>query len=291
MANERLLWCGRPACLRPPPAGGRRPPERTEPVMKWKLTAAAALLWVSAAYVWSGPAPTTTAPAASQPASTPPGSPEAAQILAEARRILANTRATAYTHHTRIDEAKGLYELDCAGLCRYILRRVLPGHLAAVVREGGRKAPRSAEFCDSFSRARTNGPAGGWVCIPRLTDARPGDILTWRHDRWNPGESTGHTMILVAAPVIEKNLTAHVQVIDSSTSAPDDPKTAAGVNGLALRTRWLRVDDRGLPIAYGPTSAALHPALLAIGRAVSFSATRPATRPGGPVALWAGSGE
>ena len=209
--------------------------------------------------------------AVSQPASVQPASPETERIFTEAQRILANTKETTYSHTTQVDESKGKYDLDCTGLCRYILQRVLSAHLAAIVKWGGRDAPRAVEFCDFFqSRPKEGDDGSGWICVERLMDARPGDMLTYRRDHWNPGENTGHAMILAAEPAAEKDGLVRVEVIDSSSMPPGDPKRAAGSTGVATRTHWFKVNNQGVAVGFGLTEDKVHEAITAIGRAVAI---------------------
>src|SRR2546426_1142810 len=122
--------------------------------------------------------------------------PVSNSVRDEARRILANVQSTHYSHRTTVDEAAGRYDLDCSGLGTLILKKVAPAQLRAVLRESAKSHPHAFEFYDTFMAATTNAQAAGWVRVPRLVDARPGDFVAWRKTKVVPGESTGHIVIV-----------------------------------------------------------------------------------------------
>jgi hypothetical protein len=192
--------------------------------------------------------------------------PEAARVAAEAARILSDIRTTVYSHTTRVDETAGTYEMDCSGLVRHVLDRTSPGHLAAIVAETG-QTPRVIEFYTVFKARQDSGsPRGGWAAVPRLLDARPGDLLAWRRLIALPGD-TGHIMIVMSAPAAQPDGTVSVQVIDSTTTPHDVDTRTPGVTGVGCGTMGFRVDVAGAPVAFRRNSRLPFQELpMAIGR-------------------------
>src|SRR6185295_19651719 len=61
-------------------------------------------------------------------------------IRSEAQRILNNMKASAYSHKTKVDEASGIYEVDCSGLAVQILKKAAPAALKTVAHKPGGRA-------------------------------------------------------------------------------------------------------------------------------------------------------
>jgi cell wall-associated NlpC family hydrolase len=284
-------------------SNGEKPQDRTR-LMAW-LGVLGVCGWL-AAVSWS--VGTASAEQASPPAVSPSGTSKpavvtpptadspanalAAQVLAETQRILANLKSTTYQRRTEIDEAAGSYKCDCSGLVGYVLKRVARRQWAAVPVSPG--FPRSSAMdCYEWFRGcpATLPGRSGWVRVPRLLDARPGDLIAWRVQDRQPGQSTGHVMFIAATPRAEADGSVRVVVIDSTTSPHDDDTRAAGAAGavdaggesgaasaaavpggagtagVGRGTMWFRVDDQGAPVAYRRSSKSdFQAAPLAIGR-------------------------
>ena len=98
-------------------------------------------------------------------------------------------------------------------------------------------------------------------------DAQPGDVLARRATEIVPGESTGHVMIIDAAPVEEKPGRIRVVVIDSTGRPHADDTRAAGTGGVGRGTIWVEVDHAGEPVGLRARVDAKGPRMaLAIGR-------------------------
>ena len=189
----------------------------------------------------------------------------------EARWILANTKSTQYSHRTEVDETAGRYNLDCSGLATLILQHMAPAQLRAVRHADGRSRPRAFEFYEAFLVAPTNA-VSGWQRVPRLLAARPGDLIAWRKVKIIPGESTGHIVIVDAAPVAETNGTVQVAVIDSTTAPHANDTRRGGTTGVGRGTMWFVVNSAGEPVGTlrKDTGDKPHrPVPIAIGRVVS----------------------
>lgn len=209
-----------------------------------------------------------------------PANAAARAISDEARRILASIEKTEYKHKTEIDEAKGQYYCDCSGFVGYVLNRTVAKDDPKGPLLDGDKRPVAREFEKAFEAAPIKAPSpsivakgqgvvGRWQRIVRLVDARPGDVIAWRHAVAKPG-NTGHVVIVDAKPVVEKGGLVRVVVIDSTTKPQVDDTRAAGTSGIGRGTMWFKVDAEGRPVAYVRGSRTAKPVEepISIGRAL-----------------------
>ncbi len=118
------------------------------------------------------------------------------RVLDELARLATAIRATRYSHSTRIDERAGTYEFDCSAMAAYVLRRAAPEALRTV--GGGR--PVARDFYRAIARAPATRPAGGWLQVPRVADAMPGDVFAWQRPPWFPSANTGHVGFVMERP-------------------------------------------------------------------------------------------
>jgi hypothetical protein len=205
------------------------------------------------------------------PTSRPAADAPAQRILAETRRILSDAKITWYSHKTIVDARSGTYAVDCSGLVCIILQEVAPQHLQNVPIARGEKRQRAVEFHDAFAAAPTSQPAtSGWRRIERLADARPGDLLAWRHRTIVPGQNTGHIVVIDRPPVDEGHGVVRVAIIDSTSLLHGEDSRKAGTSGVGRGTMWFHVDVEGRPVAFrwASRTGRLVQYSIAIGRAV-----------------------
>jgi len=196
----------------------------------------------------------------------------AERVLAEARRILANAKASQYSHKTKVDEENGSYALDCSGLAVLILKRVAPEQLASVPKNG-KSRPRAVEFHTAFAAAPTDEQgAKGWRRIEKLRDARAGDFIAWRKEEIQPGDNTGHVVLVNQAPVEDEGGRWRVEVIDSTGHGHADDTRGDGESGVGRGTMWFDVDADGRPVAcrWKSRNGSAHKAPIAIGRVTTY---------------------
>jgi hypothetical protein len=194
--------------------------------------------------------------------------PPSAILMREMNRILANMKHTRYSHPTRVDEARGSYELDCSGLACYMLKRVLPEHYAKIAIPKGQARATAMNFHDSFAAASTDVKGrDGWRRIERILDARPGDILAWRANPPKPG-ATGHVVIIVGRPAVTPDRQVCVLIVDSTSMGHGNDTRAKGQTGIGRGLMWFTVDARGRPIGYrwSHPKGTLQRRAIAIGR-------------------------
>jgi hypothetical protein len=170
-------------------------------------------------------------------------------VAAEAQRIVDHVQVTEYQHHTEIDEATGTYRTDCSGFASYVLQRVAPAHLAMIPKEPDHAHPRAFKYHAFFSSLEAD--QAGWHAIRHLVNVRRGDIVAWRHpDPIQPGEDTGHVLVVAARPAVETANTYSVRVYDASHDHYNTDTRTANVTGVGSGTIRLQVDDTGVPVAF-----------------------------------------
>src|SRR6185295_2011192 len=113
------------------------------------------------------------------------------------------------------------------------------------------------------------GTVPGWEHVGRIVDARPGDVIAWRHEVPKPG-NTGHVVIVDQKPVVESDGKVRVDVIDSTTLPSADITGDKGKSGIGRRTMWFTVDKQGRAEGYirGSRNAKPKVEAISIGRAL-----------------------
>lgn len=123
-------------------------------------------------------------------------------IFLEAQRIMANLKSSLYEHTTTVDEANGIYNLDCSGLVGYVLRYALNTHYTPIdaAKIAGTTRPLATDFYTFFNNCLTTSDTTlnptGWMKVQYLRNALPGDIIVWDY-KDDTQENTGHVVILV----------------------------------------------------------------------------------------------
>src|SRR5262245_16893241 len=160
-----------------------------------------------------------------------PANPASRMVYNEAVRILESIEKTKYEHRTKIDEEKGEYYCDCSGLVGYVLNRTV-GKDGSGALGDGRERPLAMHYEQFFAKAPTKRDRESrWQRVEKLIDARPGDIIAWRHEVPKPG-NTGHVVIVAARPVVEEDGLVRVVMIDSTTRPQVDDTRAKGTSGV-----------------------------------------------------------
>jgi hypothetical protein len=202
------------------------------------------------------------------------------QIAELAQSIVNTLTHTKYQHQDKFDQATGVCDCDCNGFVGFVLPAVAPGHFASIQQAANRPRPLAFEYFDFFT-ALTPESTGGWQRIDFLTGARRGDIMAWRFPIIEPGENTGHVVIVAETPSLHPSGGFYVmRVYDSANEAhfddtrePNGQPSPTGKNGVGSGFINFKVDVAGRPIAYlfaPPLRAdySYHP--IAIGRAVAL---------------------
>jgi hypothetical protein len=209
-----------------------------------------------------------------------PANASTKRVHDEAMRILGSIKTTEYRHKTDIDEKKGAYYCDCSGFVGYVLNRSVTGDGRKGPLANGKSRPLAMDYEKFFAGLppKANGD-GRWQHIERIVDARPGDVIAWRHEVPKPG-NTGHVVIVDQSPVIEKDGLVRVGVVDSTTLPSADITREKGKSGIGRRTMWFTVDKDGRPHGYVRGSRASKPKVesISIGRALPVAKKASAVR-------------
>jgi hypothetical protein len=196
------------------------------------------------------------------------------RVAGEALRILESTRHTNYQHNLVIDEATGIYDVDCSGFVSYILGRVAFNHLSLIpiVTPQGISESRllAQDYYDFFSQL-PNDTVNGWRQVLYLRDARRGDLIAWTLPRPNP--DTGHVFVVTADPVPVAEHTLAVTAYDASDIHHYDDSRGPDQTGVGSGTFHLQVNSAGKPIAFQFNAPdPVVPTSIAIGRIELFEA-------------------
>jgi hypothetical protein len=214
------------------------------------------------AVLWSGPPP----PVQSAAKLSVPQ-----RLVAGARQMIADFKTTRYSHRTLIDRDHGICEVDCSGFLVALLRQTSPKHLRQIAAR--HKRPLAEDFYAAFSATNGEGPSG-WRSIKRLHDVEPGDVIAWLKEERQPGDNTGHVMLVEHKPTPDGPGQFRVRVLDSTAHGHASDSRPDGKSGIGGGTLWLEVDADGRPTGYRWKSrrGTLHAAPIAIGRAVGEAA-------------------
>jgi hypothetical protein len=203
------------------------------------------------------------------PKSDRPANESSKSVHEEALRILNGIKLTEYRHKTDIDETKGAYYCDCSGFVGYVLNRTVAKDDPKGPFGNGKKRPLAMDYEKGFAAAPSKADGNGrWQKVVRVIDARPGDVIAWRHEKPKPG-NTGHVVIVDQAPVVEKDGLVRVEIIDSTT-LPSSDLAGKGKSGIGRRTMWFTVDEKGQPVGSirGKRTAKPKIEAISIGRAL-----------------------
>jgi hypothetical protein len=165
-------------------------------------------------------------------------------LLAEVERIAERARDTRYEHHTVVDEARGVFHVDCSGLVDYALRRTNPAAYRALPRTLGRR-PLAQDFVEAFRH-----PSAEWFTVADARALVPGDLVAWLEPADSDGKNTGHVMV-VAGAVRAQGARVQVPVIDSTRRGHGGADARRdGVTGVGRGEISLEVDGEGRPMAF-----------------------------------------
>lgn len=196
---------------------------------------------------------------------------DAPPVMNVVNHVAANLRFSEYSHVTKIDEKHGDYRFDCSGMVAWVLGRAAPRARSAI--GGGRPLAR-----DFYARIRATPPGKarwGWLRVPRVADAAPGDVIAWLKPKEIHSPNTGHVAFVVEAPRPFSGVAGGylVRIADASQyQHQDDSRAGTGLTGFGTGTILVVADpDSGAPVAYGwfgAESTWILDAKMAIGRPV-----------------------
>ncbi|MFO0624483.1 MAG: hypothetical protein U0325_02615 [Polyangiales bacterium] len=162
-------------------------------------------------------------------------------------------RSGRYDHATRIDPTAGHYAFDCSVMVAWVLRRAAP----AAAREVEAAAQSTRPLARHYQRHLAAPPArSAWRAIPRVADARPGDVIAWNFPTWIRTHMTGHAAFVMEPPRAYPGRphTFVLRIADSSSVPHDrDTRERGRFRGFGYGDIYVQVDPvRGTPVAYRP---------------------------------------
>jgi hypothetical protein len=172
--------------------------------------------------------------------------------MARLAAIDASLRSSRYSHSTRVDVARGLYEFDCSGMTAWVLAKAAPrAHRSVVARTGGER-PLARDYYRAIAAKRT---PSGWARVARVAEARPGDVIAWLKPAVVQSANTGHVGFVVAAPEPLAGVPGGflLRIADASSyQHENDSRAGTGRTGFGFGTILVVADEAtGEPRAYG----------------------------------------
>ncbi len=197
------------------------------------------------------------------------GAAPAMRLLAAGRQMVSDFKETRYSHKTLIDREHSICQVDCSGFIVALLKQTSPGHLRQIATR--HKRPLAEDFYETFASDEGEVPRG-WKQIERMRDVEPGDIIAWIKLEKEPGDNTGHVLLVEEKPTADSLDQFRVRVLDSTAHGHGHDSRTEGKSGIGRGTIWLDVDDDGQPIGFRWKSRTgrLHEVPIAIGRAVAI---------------------
>ena len=84
----------------------------------------------------------------------------------------------------------------------------------------------------------------------RLSDVEPGDLIAWIKRDHEPGDNTGHVVLVEEKPTAESPNQFRVRVLDSTAHGHGYDSRPEGKSGIGRGTLWLDADADGRPIGF-----------------------------------------
>ena len=147
-----------------------------------------------------------------------PGVPAPGSAVAQlAKREFETMKTTLYQHKTQVDVAAGDYRFDCVGFVSHALKKAAPEAWASAFKTLGLAKGRipSPGGYRKFFAGLAEKPQPGWEPVLQVSALRPGDVVAWEY---KTERSSGHAVIIGAAPVKVPDGSWTVEVYDSTSS-------------------------------------------------------------------------
>jgi hypothetical protein len=190
------------------------------------------------------------------------------QTLADvAEEAVRSAKESHYQHKTHVDQAAGIFDLDCSGFVDYLLKRIAPRQYTELPIEPGHVRPRAVAYYE-FLATLPKKPTPGWEPVHRFSDLRPGDLIAWKKELTaaETGD-TGHVMIVAEVPALTAKGRYRATVFDSTKTPHDDDTRPAGGDGIGRGDLFFYVDTEDRPVAFQFSSQRkVHDAPISMGR-------------------------
>ncbi|MBV9273478.1 MAG: hypothetical protein JO333_06260 [Verrucomicrobia bacterium] len=98
-----------------------------------------------------------------------------------AEEAVRSAKETHYQHKTHVDQAAGIFDLDCSSFVDYLLKRIAPCQYTKLPIEPGQVRPRAVAYYD-FLATLPKKPTPGREPVHHVSDLRPGDLIAWKKE-------------------------------------------------------------------------------------------------------------
>lgn len=144
--------------------------------------------------------------------------PVGGRFFREVTHEFTRMTTTRYQRKTQVDRTAGSYRYDCVGFVSYALQQSAPQAWASVVSVCGIRKGYfpSPPLYQRFFADLTETPQPGWQGITKVSELRPGDIVSWDI---KTKTAVGHAIVIASIPRPEADGAWVVEVYDS-TAAP-----------------------------------------------------------------------
>ncbi|HPB29938.1 MAG TPA: hypothetical protein PLB62_00615 [Candidatus Sumerlaeota bacterium] len=189
-------------------------------------------------------------------------------IMAEMHRIMGNITDTRYQHSTEVSEEQGHYYVDCSGLVLYVMSRACPDRLARMREVIGRERLTATNFYNCFDQM-SRAPDPEWLLVNKVIDIQPGDIIVWKREPPQPG-NTGHIVFADSSATLVSPQLYAVTIIDSTTRPHWNDTRKEDQGGIGRGVFWIETDPEGRPKGFrrGTPQSSLNPAPMLIARPI-----------------------
>jgi hypothetical protein len=194
-------------------------------------------------------------PAVHSPSARAPASASPERILSILNSIDGGLVESRYSHVTRVDSKRGLYEFDCSGMVDWVLRRAAPAAWQSVRARSATGRLVARDFVRTIAAVSPERATWSWERVARAADALPGDVIAWTKPPGWTTPITGHVGFVLEAPVASRRVPGAVlvRVADASRYIHErDTREHSGRDGFGYGTILLTTDpETGAPFAYG----------------------------------------
>lgn len=164
------------------------------------------------------------------------------------QEVLSNIRQTRYEHKAFIDEAHGIYYVDCSSLVSFLLQKFSLQSYQALSIDKGHTRPRAHNFYDFFASLQEGVVTDGWQSVKTIDALERFDIIAWKYDVALGKKDTGHVVIVYDKPIKEVDGRYKIRVLDASKGIhANDTRAQQAQGGIGMGEMWFNVDEEGKP--------------------------------------------
>ena len=169
------------------------------------------------------------------------------EFAARMEKMVSGMKETAYQGATEINEDTGSLKCDCSGLMGHVLRQHFPeAYLSVRGMEGqDRRRPLAVTYYETFAAAGEGKGNGRWMEVKNIMEVQPGDLLGWRKDTIEQGQSTGHVGMVASAPIVEKDGRVRLRILDSTRGPHSNDTRTEATLGVGSGDMFFTVDRSG----------------------------------------------